>query len=310
VTLKHAPDRYYYVKDHLGSVRLTLGEDGGIVSWNDYDPWGLALAGRSGVVGSADARYQFTSQERDNETGYDYFGARYYDARVGRFFTQDRFKEKYPGLSPYQYAVNNPVLFIDVNGDSTFVINNDDGTYTVTGGNLSGGDDDTGVFIKNPDGTVTLVGNSLTTHSFFDDEGNPVIGATISTSSNEGENFIHNEIIVGNPSLLEYMPNATGGQKYDFKTREIENRPQGMTRTQYMYRGSKYGGFIGSARDFGNIGAGIVAARNGLNWRQARLGFDGLESFQKRQFATEGNPTQKAQRVGFQIGISLRKMDQ
>jgi hypothetical protein len=45
VTLKHAPDRYYYVKDHLGSVRLTLGEDGGIVSWNDYDPWGLALAG-------------------------------------------------------------------------------------------------------------------------------------------------------------------------------------------------------------------------------------------------------------------------
>jgi RHS repeat-associated protein len=48
---------------------------------------------------------------------YDY-GARMYDAAVGRFFTQDRFSEKYYGLSPYQYTANNPVLYIDVNGDS------------------------------------------------------------------------------------------------------------------------------------------------------------------------------------------------
>jgi RHS repeat-associated protein len=123
VTLKHAPDRYYYVKDHLGSVRLTLGEDGGIVSWNDYDPWGLALAGRSGVVGSADARYQFTSQERDVETGYDYFGARYYDARVGRWGSIDPLSGKYPSVSPYVYVANNTLRYFDPDGQDIWEIN-------------------------------------------------------------------------------------------------------------------------------------------------------------------------------------------
>lgn len=44
-----------------------------------------------------------------------------YQPDLGRFFTQDRFTEKYFDFSPYQYAANNPVLFIDVNGDSTEV---------------------------------------------------------------------------------------------------------------------------------------------------------------------------------------------
>lgn len=41
-----------------------------------------------------------------------------YQPELGRFFTQDRFAEKYLDLNPYHYAANNPVLFIDVNGDS------------------------------------------------------------------------------------------------------------------------------------------------------------------------------------------------
>ncbi|MGF1671547.1 MAG: RHS repeat-associated core domain-containing protein, partial [Balneolaceae bacterium] len=45
-------------------------------------------------------------------------GARMYDPVIGRFTSQDRFKEKYPSMSPYQYAALNPILFVDVNGDS------------------------------------------------------------------------------------------------------------------------------------------------------------------------------------------------
>jgi hypothetical protein len=47
-----------------------------------------------------------------------YFGARFYDAEIGRFLSVDRFADKYPSLSPYVYCANNPLIFIDAEGDS------------------------------------------------------------------------------------------------------------------------------------------------------------------------------------------------
>lgn len=67
---------------------------------------------------SANTTEKFSGKELDEETNQYYFGARYYDPALGRFFVTDRFADKYPDLTPYQYAGNNPVLFIDVNGDS------------------------------------------------------------------------------------------------------------------------------------------------------------------------------------------------
>jgi hypothetical protein len=46
------------------------------------------------------------------------FGARLYDPVIGKFLTPDRFAEKYYNMSPYSYAGNNPINYIDVNGDS------------------------------------------------------------------------------------------------------------------------------------------------------------------------------------------------
>ena len=59
------------------------------------------------------------------------YGARMYDGQVGRFFTQDRFAEKYFSLNSYQYGANNPVSNIDVNGDSVWITTNADGIRTM-----------------------------------------------------------------------------------------------------------------------------------------------------------------------------------
>jgi RHS repeat-associated protein len=108
--------RHYYLKDHLGSIRMTVNSSGDVVGYDDYYPFDKIMPYRSSVA-SADNRYRFTSKERDFETNYDYFGARYYDSKIGRWLQVDPMKDIYPGWSPYNYCLNNPHIFIDANGD-------------------------------------------------------------------------------------------------------------------------------------------------------------------------------------------------
>ena len=61
-----------------------------------------------------------------------------YDAQLGRFHTQDRFAEKYLDYSPYQYALNNPILYIDVNGDSANFSQAMNKTLMIEGKEVSG----------------------------------------------------------------------------------------------------------------------------------------------------------------------------
>ncbi|MCR5192296.1 MAG: RHS repeat-associated core domain-containing protein [Bacteroidales bacterium] len=59
----------------------------------------------------------FTGKERDHETGYSYFGARYYDSDLsGLFLSVDPMSDKYPNLSPYAYCAWNPVKLVDNDG--------------------------------------------------------------------------------------------------------------------------------------------------------------------------------------------------
>jgi RHS repeat-associated protein len=95
---------------------LSLFDYVDVIAYNDYYPFGMLMEGRNGASGSWDAGYKFTGKERDVETNYDYFGARYYDARIGRWLSRDPLAEKYPSLSPYVYCADNPLKFVDPNG--------------------------------------------------------------------------------------------------------------------------------------------------------------------------------------------------
>ncbi|MCB0303402.1 MAG: DNRLRE domain-containing protein [Calditrichaeota bacterium] len=105
-----------YIKDHLGSTRVVLDESGTVTESYDYYPFGLEMPGRVYVQGTADTRNKFTGKERDGETNWDYFGARYYDSAMGRWMAVDPLESKYPGWSPYNYTFNNPIDFFDPDG--------------------------------------------------------------------------------------------------------------------------------------------------------------------------------------------------
>ncbi|EHQ41278.1 RHS repeat-associated core domain-containing protein [Myroides odoratus] len=60
--------------------------------------------------------YKFNGKELDEQTGYYYYGARYYDPTMSIFLSVDPHAEKYPNINPYVYVANNPIMFIDPDG--------------------------------------------------------------------------------------------------------------------------------------------------------------------------------------------------
>ena len=109
--------RIYYLTDHLGSVRVSVTEDGQAIGYDDYYPFGAQMPGRSYTSGTP-TKEKFTGKERDTETGLDYFGARYYDSSIGRWLAIDPKASKYPAWSPYNYTMDNPLNLIDPDGMS------------------------------------------------------------------------------------------------------------------------------------------------------------------------------------------------
>jgi RHS repeat-associated protein len=105
---------YYYLKDHLGSTRAMVDQNGVILARYNYYAYGEEM--NSIITVGTD--YKYTGKEYDEESGLNlyYYGARYYDAKMGRFISADPFAEKYPSWSPYVYTLDNPIKHIDPDG--------------------------------------------------------------------------------------------------------------------------------------------------------------------------------------------------
>jgi RHS repeat-associated protein len=113
----------YYLSDHLGSASVVTSASGAPQQESDYFPYG----GEIPISGADSNVYKFAGKERDTETGFDYFGARYYGSDVGRFtssdpihLTVDRILDP-QRLNLYAYVRNNPVKYVDPDGQDLHI---------------------------------------------------------------------------------------------------------------------------------------------------------------------------------------------
>ncbi|MBP5557344.1 MAG: RHS repeat-associated core domain-containing protein [Bacteroidales bacterium] len=108
--------RYWYHPDHLGSASWVSDKAGKGIQHLYYLPWGEELDNQRATDYAS--RYTFSGKERDEETGYSYFGARYYNSALSIWLSVDPMSDKYPSTSPYTYCANNPVKLVDEDGES------------------------------------------------------------------------------------------------------------------------------------------------------------------------------------------------
>ena len=143
------PDVYFYHSDHLGSASWITDNGGVAVQHLQYLPYGERYVDQR-VTGYQE-RFTFTGKERDEETGYGYFGARYMDHELTTMWLSvDPMSDKYPGISPYAYCAWNPVKLVDPDGRSI-------STHTDEEGNVIAvyNDGDNGVYKHNGDRVYT-----------------------------------------------------------------------------------------------------------------------------------------------------------
>ena len=129
-------NKFFELGNHLGNVLVTVSDkkigvdantDGAIdyytadiITATDYYPFGSQMPGRKYSQSNTAYRYGFNGKEKDPETYgegniYDY-GFRIYNPRLGRFLSIDPLTKAYPWYTPYQYAGNKPIRYIDRDG--------------------------------------------------------------------------------------------------------------------------------------------------------------------------------------------------
>ena len=221
----------YNYTDHLGNVRLSYLKNGNsiaVLDENNYYPFGLRHEGVNVLPGNPNYQYQYNGKELQMETGmYDY-GARFYMPDIGRWGVVDPLAEVNRAWSPYRYAYNNPIRFIDPDGrledwyqdnetqniewyegsaeisgktnltaiNNTRVLGVENG-QTVQEFNLNSDGSFTagGKTFNNGESATTLIGTTITSKPGFD------LGKWLSHLGNEGGDFYAN---LGGAAPLEY----------------------------------------------------------------------------------------------------------
>ena len=108
--------QYFYHGNYLGNTNFISGFDGQIVHYIEYLPYGETFIEQRNNYYS---QFLFNAKEQDDETAMYYYGARYFDTRIGQWLGVDPKYDQYLSTSPYVFSQSNPVRFFDFNGMET-----------------------------------------------------------------------------------------------------------------------------------------------------------------------------------------------
>lgn len=106
----------YQFANHLNSSSLELDHDSQIISYEEYYPYGsTSYHAVAAGLDVSPKRYRYTGKEKDEESGFIYYGARYYAAWLCRWTSCDPLIRQNP-VNGYQFVANNPLAMIDPDG--------------------------------------------------------------------------------------------------------------------------------------------------------------------------------------------------
>ena len=108
---------FFYHNDHLGSAAYITDESSQVTQTLNYLPYGEDWVEVRNDFDPRIGQYTFNGKEKDHESGFHYYGARYYWSELlTGWLSVDPMSDKYPSISPYNYCMWNPVKLIDPDG--------------------------------------------------------------------------------------------------------------------------------------------------------------------------------------------------
>ncbi|MEI6697293.1 MAG: TIGR02594 family protein [Bacteroidota bacterium] len=124
-------DQFFYHSDHLGSSSFITDASGITTQHLQYLPFGETFVEQSSNA-PYNTPYKFSGKEKDEETGYSYFGARYLNTDFSIWLSVDPMSDDYPHQSPFMYCSGNPINKVDPDGmNDGWVEDNGDKTHNV-----------------------------------------------------------------------------------------------------------------------------------------------------------------------------------
>ncbi len=198
IVSKTADDAYFYFTDHLGSTTHITDRSGDVAQYAAYTPYGSLFREYRSVQ-----PYKFNGKELDQETGYYYYGARYYDPITALWLGTDPLKHKYPDIGAYVYCAGNPVKYVDLDGREIIGVTKKDAQNLKTDIRLTLAD-------KKFDGVRALINVKGSTFKSIDAKAlsTALDGVTLSVDERAYVDMVTNTINSTDVHKIEYMTGA------------------------------------------------------------------------------------------------------